>query len=296
MDFNISCVITIYAVPLNLKTTYQEDLKSCPLTDEPDSDDVNNSTINDVGGDSTQTILGEISTAKIMNKDITGLFQKNVFQQGVVIGKEKFPNVNWDLCDQVVLQTKVNRVVEKIKTFRKNNKAKLNSFLEQDFYFPVKKPVTSSFEYLQENERKRVKEIEKERNRAVGENVKLKRQLKETDFTLDNLELQTEHFETKSHILLRLLDIARGNTCEKNESDLDRLKKDKRSLLVKVCRMSKQQHSSKFDQIREEHLFEIQNLKVHIAAKQDRILEVEDLNSILADDATVKIAKCWCEK
>ncbi|CAC5376815.1 unnamed protein product [Mytilus coruscus] len=75
-----------------------------------------------------------------------------------------------------------------------------------------------------------------------------------------------------------------NKTCEKNESDLDRLKKDKRSLLVKVCRMSKQQHSSKFDQIREEHLFEIQNLKVDIAAKQDRILELEDLNSILADD------------
>ncbi|CAC5414939.1 unnamed protein product [Mytilus coruscus] len=48
--------------------------------------------------------------------------------------------------------------------------------------------------------------------------------------------------------------------------------------------MSKQQHSSKFDQIREEHLFEIQNLKVDIAAKQDRILKLKDLNSILTDD------------
>ncbi|VDI71580.1 E1A/CREB-binding protein [Mytilus galloprovincialis] len=330
--------------------------------------DVNNSTINDAVGDSTETILGEINTAKILNKDITEPFQKNVFQQGVVIGKEKFPNLNWDLYDQVVLRTKVNRVVEKVKNLRKNNKAKLNSFLEQDFHFPVKKPVTSSFEYLQENERKRVKEIEKERNRAVGENVKLKRQLKETDFNLDNLELQIEHFETKSHILLRLLDIAGekcketlhlkreckswekkydnlsnqldtnldklqdmneqlasfgprntsrkirrrdqkieklegiidekqielgqqnveikllNKACEKNVSDLDKLKKDKRSLLVKVCRMSKQQHSSKLDQIREEHVFEIQNLKADIAAKQDRILELEDLNSILADD------------
>lgn len=138
--------------------------------------------------------LGTSSVKKILNKDITDLFNKETFQCGVFKGKEMYPVVDWELCDQLALRTKVNRIVDRVKTLRKNNISKLNLFLQSSFSFPQKRSGKSPFKYLQEEEGKRVKEIEYNAMKVDKENRKLKRQIKQSNVNVDNLEIQIDHY------------------------------------------------------------------------------------------------------
>ncbi|CAC5376804.1 unnamed protein product [Mytilus coruscus] len=349
--------------------------------------DVNNSTINDGVGDPTETILEIIKSTsqmiifyeccwsagtplvkQILNKDITDLFEKEKFQCGVLKGQKLYPGLDWEKCDKLALRIKVNRVVDRVKTLRKNNKSKLNVFLQSTFCFQKNRSDKITFQYLQEEERNRVKDIERNAVKVDSENKTLKRQIKQSNLDLENLEIQIDHYERKSDVLLKLLNIA-GEKCKttksiqkenrswgkkfesisnqldesleqldemkvkfatlgpknvrrkinrrdekiskledevvenKNEIDeqameidnlrfmsqenvqnIENLTKDKRRLLVKVCRLAKKCDRSVSEQIQDEHLEEIQNLKTEIRAKQDRISELENLSMILADD------------
>ncbi|CAC5401321.1 unnamed protein product [Mytilus coruscus] len=161
---------------------------------------------------------------QILNKDITDLFEKEKFQCGVLKGQKLYPGLDWEKCDKLALRTKVNRVVDRVKTLRKNNKSKLNVFLQSTFCFPENRSDKITFQYLQEEERNRVKDIERNAVKVDSENKTLKRQIKQSNLDLENLEIQIDHYERKSDVLLKLLSIA-GEKCKTTK----RIQKENRS-------------------------------------------------------------------
>lgn len=71
--------------------------------------------------------------------------------------------------------------------------------------------------------------------------------------------------------------------CEKKEEVINKLRKDKRSLLVKVCRLSQKHNNreSNIENITLQNDLQITQLKDEIKFKEHQIAELEDINELL---------------
>ena len=71
--------------------------------------------------------------------------------------------------------------------------------------------------------------------------------------------------------------------CEKKKEVINKLRKDKRSLLVKVCRLSQKHNNreSNIENITLQNDLQITQLKDEIKFKEHQIAELEDINELL---------------
>lgn len=176
-------------------------------------------------------ILGLSQTKETVTKgDILNASTGVNFKESLKKLQDLFPHFDWENSSFDTIRSKISRINNRVNELkRKRNTVKLESFLSEPFELPKAQVET--------NQTVAINKVILKRNRD------LHKQLEHETETQENLSLQIQHFETKTNVLLNLLDL----TVEKQKVLYTRVKSQNtdNNALQKEC----DQWSEKYDKL-----------------------------------------------
>lgn len=219
----------------------------------------------------------------LVNKTKDVVFENRQLKRELVDEQEQLSNLNLQIFHYEKKIDLLLRVLDSctLKHQETLSKTKDLKVLERECkhwekkYDDLSKKLDKSLEHF-ELLKEKVRKLD-----ARNSNKKLKRRDQRIENQRIELDNKNEVLREKEKEMQELREES-----ERKNAQVENLKKEKRNLLVKICRLNKKRENE-FDNFISENVEQIMNLRQEIKIKEEKIIELEEINNVLLNESNI---------